>query len=218
MMKLMLSRSLFGVQQSSSGSSVPRLSLSLNASGYDLLRAVQWVMLVAIVVSLATAVSLWWDAREMNQQAVEYEQAMRRVQEANRQFVKQASQAGYDLTEQRIKGLNREVSFANQLLEKGAFSWTRFLSDLEDAIAPRISFISVKLSFKESVISLSGSAFTLKDLTAQIHKLEGHPAFSNVVLSQHQIQEEHGREVADGSAIKPTESVSFTMSMVYHPH
>jgi hypothetical protein len=188
---------------------IPRLSLALTTSGYDLLRAAQWLMLLAIVVSLGTAASLWWNAREMDRQAVEYEQATRRVQDANRLFLKDASQAGYDLTEDRIRGLTREVSFANQLLEKGAFSWTRFLNDLEEAVAPHISFSSVKLSFKESVISLTGTALTLKDLTAQIDKLEGHPLFSNVLLSNHQIQE-------DGEVVKQT--VSFTMTVVYHPH
>jgi hypothetical protein len=156
----------------------------------------------------------------MDDQAIEYEQATARVQDANRQYVRQAQQAGHDLSDDRLRGLTREVTFANQLLEKGAFSWTRFLTDLEEAVAPQISFSSVNLNFKDSLITLNGSALTLKDLTAQIDKLEGHPAFLNVVLSQHQIHEDHdarrGQLATDSSGIvKPLETVTFTMTVVY---
>jgi hypothetical protein len=201
---------------------IVRMSLSLTAPGYELLRIVQWIMVLTIVVSAGLAAWLWADARDMDRQAVEYEQATARVQDANRQYVRQAAQSGQDLSEDRIRGLARQVAFANQLLEKGAFSWTRFLTHLEEAVAPRISFSSVNLSFKDSVITLNGSALTLKDLTAQIDKLEGHPAFRNVVLSQHQMREEHDSRRSKpanetGDTDTPLETVSFTMTVVYQP-
>ena len=198
------------------------LSLSLTAPGYELLRSVQWTMVLTLCLSLGVAGWWWSEAHQLDRQASEYEQATIRVQEANRQYVAQAAQSGHNLSEERLRGLAREVSFANQLLEKGAFSWTRFLTDLEEAAAPHISFSSVNLSFKDSMISLNGSALTLKDLTAQIDQLESHPAFRNVVLSQHQIHEDHdGHRLApaEGSSgtSQPRETVSFTMSVIYEP-
>jgi hypothetical protein len=194
---------------------IPRLHLSLTAPGFQFLAGAQWIMLLTIAGSIVTAAWLGLQAYDLGNQAAGYEQATKRVQDLNRHFVKLAAQAGHDLSDKRIEELTREVSFANHLLEKGAFSWTRFLSDLEDAIAPRISFTSVMLNFKDSVIKLNGNALTLKDLTAQIDRLEGHPAFRNVVLSQHRIEELHGPATDD---TKPLQTVSFTMTVVYRPH
>jgi hypothetical protein len=193
---------------------IPRLNLRLTASGFGLLAGVQWIMLLTIAGSFVTAAWLGMEGYDLSTQAVEYEQATKRVQDLNRQFTKQAAQSGYDLSDERIKALTGEVSFANHLLEKGAFSWTRFLSDLEDAIAPKVSFTSVMLNFKDSVITLHGNALTLKDLTAQIDKLETHPAFHNVVLSQHRVEEQHDSGSGETS---PPQSVDFTMTVVYRP-
>ena len=215
-MKFRLLRSSLSVHPSSANEIVPRLSLSVTASGFPLLRGIQWLMFVVSLLSLTAAGWLGWSAREMDDQAGSYEQAARRVQESNRVFTKQATEEGYQLTEPRISGLAREVSFANHLLEKGAFSWTRFLGALEEAIAPHVSLTSVRINFKDSVITLTGSTLTLKDLTSQIDRLEEHPAFSNVVLAQHQLQEDRGPDKAVDTR-KPQETVAFTMTVVYRP-
>jgi len=157
---------------------------------------------------------MWWDSRAIVEAAAKYEQAAERVRETSRQFLAQASRAGLDLSDGRIKALNREVDFANQLLEKRAFSWTRFLSQLEDAVPPHVSISSVVLSFKDSIITLNGTALTLKDVTALVNNLENHADFHDVVLSQHRFKESGDGKI---SGQDTSGMVEFTLTVMYRP-
>ncbi len=193
---------------------LPRLSVSLAGRGFELLRAAQWAMALVIVGSLGSAAWMWWDSRAIVEAAAKYEQAAERVRETSRQFLTQASRAGLDLSDGRIKALGREVAFANQLLEKRAFSWTRFLSELEEAVPPHVAISSVVLSFKDSIITLNGTALTLKDVTTLVNNLENHPDFHDVVLSQHR-----SKESGDGkiSGQDTSGMVEFTLTVMYRP-
>ena len=197
--------------------SFPTLHLSLTAAGFSLLRAVQWGLTFVIAGSATVALWFWWDSRVIAELAAQREHATERAQETNRQFVQQASQAGMDLSEARANELGHQVAFVNRLTEQRAFSWTRFLSDLEEAVPPHISISSVALDFKEIVITLNGTALTLKDLTTLVNKLENHPAFRNVVLSQHRIQEQAGRGESNTPGKDEARTVEFTMTVTYRP-
>lgn len=198
-----------------------RLHLSLGAKGFGLIRLAQWALAVTVVGSIGSAVWLWWDSRFLLDEAAQYEVAAERVRGTTGEFVKQATQAGFDLSEARVKVLTREVAFANQLLEKRTFSWTRFLSHLEEAVPPRVSISAVQLNYKDSIITLNGTALTLKDLTALVNGLEEHAAFRNVVLSQHRFQEartaggQAGVEKVHGG--EGARTVEFTMTVTYRP-
>lgn len=196
--------------------SLPSLDLALAAKGFDVLRAVQWSMAMVVAGALVSAAWFWLNSRSFEAEAARYEQAKERVQEITRQFVEQAGLAGINVSETRLKALPREVTFANQLLEKRAFSWTRFLSDLEEAVPPHISISSVTLNFKDSTITLSGAALSLKDLTALVGTLETHPAFKEVVLSQHRLQED---DPAAGSKLtrEKLRTIDFSLSVAYRP-
>ena len=193
------------------------LHLSLTAAGFSLLRAVQWSLTFVIAASATVALWFWWDSRVIAELAAEREHATERAQETNRQFVQQASQAGMNVSEARANELGHQVAFVNRLTEQRAFSWTRFLSDLEEAVPPHISISSVALDFKEIVITLNGTALTLKDLTTLVNKLENHPAFRNVVLSQHRFQEQAGRGESNTPGKDEARTVEFTMTVTYRP-
>jgi hypothetical protein len=197
--------------------SLPTLHLSLTASGFSLLRALQWGLTFVIAGSVTVALWFWWDSRVIAELAVQREHATERAQETNRQFVQQASQAGMNLSEARAKELGHQVAFVNRLTEQRAFSWTRFLSDLEEAVPPHISISSVALDFKEIVITLNGTALTLKDLTTLVNKLDNHPAFRNVVLSQHRFLESGARGESTPPGKDETRTVEFTMTVTYRP-
>jgi hypothetical protein len=177
-------------------------------------RAAQWGLACVIAGSAAVAGWLWWDSQALDEQAAVYEAAARRVQGATSRFVEESLQAGVDLSEDRLKAMNQEVAFSDQLLKQRAFSWTRFLSDLEDAVPTRISIASVTLGGADAAIALSGSALALKDVTALVNSLERHPSFRNVVLSQHRVQEPAGTE-EEKKKMRPT--VEFTMTAAYRP-
>lgn len=193
---------------------LPTLHRSLAAHGFAVVRLAQWALAAVVIGAIAVTGWLWWDSHTLEEQAVQYETAAVRIQEANRQFVQESLRAGFDLSETRLKTLNREVVFARHVTEQRAFSWTQFLSALEEAVPPRISINSVALAPKEAVISLNGSALALADVTAFVNALENHRAFRDVVLSQHRVKE----SVKDGEHHVPSRpTVEFTLTVTYRP-
>src|SRR5574341_2577612 len=127
---------------------LPRVHLSLTAHGFGVLRAAQAVMSLAIVGGVGATVWLWAGTQALEATALPDETATQRIIETTGTYVKEAKLAGYDLSDERLKGLDSEVSFTNQMVAKRTFSWTRFLTDLEEAVPPRVSISSVALSFK----------------------------------------------------------------------
>lgn len=135
-----------------------------------------------------------WD---IGQTVVEYQEVWRireeltQVEQQDRQLVAEATQEGIDLSERAMQQLPAEVALANQLLEKRTFSWTAFLTGLEQAIPPRLALTSVRLEAGSSLVRLTGSAGSLEDLTAFTVSLQDHPKFKDPVLAKHRVGE-HG--------------------------
>jgi Tfp pilus assembly protein PilN len=86
-----------------------------------------------------------------------------------------------------LRQLPEEVSLANQLLAKRNFSWTQFLSGLEEVIPPRVSIKGVRLDPASAVIYLTGAAATVEDITALTLKLQSHAVFHDPVLGEHHL-------------------------------
>ncbi len=215
---------------SASGPAVPlpRLHLSLATPGVALARAAQWGMVLLIVGSLGVAFWCWRESRPLDEKAARYELSTARVQELNRQFADQMVRDGLTLTAEQMTTLVREVKFANQLAENRVFSWTRLLSDLEEAVPPRVSISTVTLNFKESTIQLNGAVRALPDLTALVHSLESHAKFRKVVLSQHRVQTPPGGTTGASqpggtdTTVKTigkesARQVEFSLTVAYHP-
>lgn len=190
--------------------SFPSLNLSLAPQALWVFRAAQWSMGLLIAGSLILAVWSWWESRSLEEEAAQFDLAGARVEEMNRRFIEEAARAGVNLSDERLKTLPREVAFANQLLEQRAFSWTRFLNDLEEAVPPSVSVGSITVNFKESLIALIGAARSLKDLTGLVKGLESHASFRNVVLAQHSFRESEGSR--DGR-----DMLEFTLTVTYRP-
>ncbi|OLC82098.1 MAG: hypothetical protein AUI96_00210 [Nitrospirae bacterium 13_1_40CM_3_62_11] len=68
--------------------SLPILQLSLTATGFSLLRALQWSLTFVIAASATVALWFWWDSHVIAQLAAQREHATERAQETNRQFVR----------------------------------------------------------------------------------------------------------------------------------
>jgi Tfp pilus assembly protein PilN len=195
---------------------LPRLHLQLTSSWVQRVRLGQWGLSLLTVAAAGIAVWAWWASLAVTEEAHRYEEATERVQRSAQKLVADSKKIGLELSDKQTGILEREASFANQLLEKRAFSWTRFLGDLENALPPRISIGSVALNFKDSTITLNGAARTFKDLTAFVDGLERHPAFSNVVLSNHRIKEPKEDERKHGTKPEPgIPTVEFTLTVNY---
>jgi len=134
----------------------------------------------AIMWSIAQTVLGYQEVRQLS---VELEH----VRQQDQQLMAEAAQEGIDLSEQALQQLPAEVALANRLLEKRLFSWTAFLSGLEQAIPPRLALTSVRLESGGFLVHLTGSATSLEDLTAFTVGLQDHPKFKDPVLAQHRV-------------------------------
>ena len=145
-----------------------------------------------VLVSLLLVGLIAWNVREaraIRAQAMQVEQALVRVQEQDRQVQLRGQLEGVDLSDPAMGRLAAQVGFANDLIAKRVFSWTRFLSDLEETVPPRVSINSIRIDFKDAIIAIGGSALSLKDLTAFIISLEDHRAFKDATLLQHRVRD-----------------------------
>ena len=144
--------------------------------------------LAASCVFLALGI-LW----SLGQAGVGYREArsisaeLDRIRQQDAQVIAEARQVGIDLSEEVLQRLPAEVGLANQLIEKRVFSWTKFLSGLEQAIPPRLVLNSVRLEQGGTMVHLLGSAVSLEDITAFTVGLEDHPTFKDPVLAQHRV-------------------------------
>ncbi len=158
---------------------------------------------------LLWSVWIWVESHRLHDQIAHYELAIQKGQQVNQQYIHRLQQEGFDLSQTYQQALPKEVAFAKRLQVHQAFSWTRFLSDLEMAVPARISMTSVGLNFKNNSIALGGSARALQDLQGFVEKLEAHPAFHHVVLSKH-FEKTRGKK-------SKVRYIIFTMTLAYHP-
>lgn len=121
------------------------------------------------------------------QESVTIEADLNRIRQQDLDLIAAARQEGVDLSDEALKTLPSEVELANQLLGKRTFSWTRFLTELEQATPPHLSLHSVRLDQAGSVVRLTGTAPTLDDITAFTVGLQDHAIFSDPVLAQHRV-------------------------------
>src|SRR5262249_34242488 len=146
------------------------------------------IRLVLMVVCGVLGVMMGWDIAQTiwtYQEARAIQGRLERVREQDQQLLAEAKQHEIDLSESSLQGLPAEVALANQLLAKRNFSWTQFLSGLEEVIPPRVAIESVRLDPGSAVIHLTGSAVSLEDVTALTVKLQDHQTFHDPVLGQH---------------------------------
>ena len=140
----------------------------------------------------ALGIGLWvsWSATQTwiaFQELRDVQARLDQVREEDQHLMKEAQAEGLDLSDTALRQLPAEVSLANQLLAKRNFSWTHFLSGLEEAIPPRVSIKGVRLDPVSAVIHMTGAATTVEDVTALTLKLQSHPVFHDPVLGQHHL-------------------------------
>ena len=191
----------------------PRLHCSLTAPGIRLVSGAQWILVLASVSFFILAVWVLWHSQRIEAKILKREEAVVHAQGMNQQYLQQARLEGFDLSPQRIETLPQEISFANRISSHQAFSWTRFLSDLETAVPLNISMKSVVPNFRDASIVLTGSADTLGDLTDLVEGLEEHPAFNHVILSSHKIKKSNEKE----QKTRQRDYVAFSLKVTYNP-
>jgi hypothetical protein len=162
---------------------------------------------VLLLLSALLCLVMAWDVRQVWDTWGEIDvlrDAVTRVREQDRELLTKVGRNGMDLSDAAIQLLPKEVAFANQLIAKRGFSWTRFLSELEQSIPPRIAVNSIRLDPSNSLVHLTGSASNLEDVTALTVMFQDHARFKDPVLGQH-------RDAGNGL-------VEFDLSLRYKSH
>ncbi len=115
------------------------------------------------------------------------EAELERVRQLDHMVIAEAKNEGIDLSEGALKRLSSEVGLANQLLEQRTFSWTTFLTELEQTIPPHLALTSIRLDQVGKTVQLTGTATNLEEITAFTVGLQNHATFKNPVLAQHRV-------------------------------
>lgn len=135
-------------------------------------------------------IGICWNLRQAvlaYQESLTIQAELDRIRQEDLDVIAEARQEGIDLSEETLKKLPFEVGLANQLLEKRTFSWTKFLTELEQATPPRIALTSVRLDQAGTLVRLMGTAVSLEDITTFTAGLQDHAAFKDPVLAQHRV-------------------------------
>lgn len=181
----------------------PSARFRLNVSAYAAPSsgALRWVCMTLAGLLLLAIVGDGIELYGLSGEVAQLEQFVAHLHEQDEQIVAGASGEGVNLAESANAKLPTEVTFVNRLVEKRAFSWTRFLSELESAVPAGVGVGSVKLDPAGSVVHLSGTAGSFEAVTSFVGSLEEHPSFHEPVLQQH-------RDREDGQ-------VEFTVTLFY---
>lgn len=131
-----------------------------------------------------------WNFRQViltHQESLTIQVELDGVRQQDLDLIAEARQEGIDLSEEALKRLPFEVEFANQLLGKRTFSWTKFLTELEQAIPARLALSSVRLAQAGTMVRLTGIAMSLEDITSFTLGLQDHATFKDPILAQHRV-------------------------------
>src|ERR1022692_3107689 len=140
--------------------------------------ALSGILGVSILWSVAQTVMTMRDQHDMQAR-------FDHVRMQDHQLLAEAQQEGSELSGPSLQQLPAEVSLANQLLTKRHFSWTQFLSALEETIPRHVSIKSIRLDPGSAVVHMTGLAVTVEDVTALTVTLQDHALFRDPVLGQY---------------------------------
>ncbi len=145
-----------------------------------------WLISGCVGLILSIAWNIWQGVLIYEETRV-IEAELERVRQLDHVTLAEARNEGIDLSEDALKQLSSEVDLANQLLAKRTFSWTTFLTELEQTIPSRLALTSVRLDQTGKTVQLTGTAMSLEDITAFTVGLHNHATFKDPVLAQHRV-------------------------------
>lgn len=147
----------------------------------------RWLLIGSCILLV---IGICWDlghAILAYQESLTIQAELDRVRQQDLNLIAEARREGIDLSAEALKRLPSEVELANQLLGKRTFSWTKFLTELEQAIPPRLALSSVRLDQAGTMVRLTGTAVSLEDITTFTVGLQDHPTFKDPILAQHRV-------------------------------
>ena len=109
----------------------------------------------------------------------------RNIHSQKGEYIKQIKPDYLKETTLTLPELQAEYNYANGLIEKKYFSWSRFLSRLEQTVpAGKISITNVLPSFSANTVNIDGTAESIGDLTKFMKNIQASANFRDVYLSE----------------------------------
>lgn len=212
-------------RSSSSRPAFTPIHIPLEAPEIRVVRWIQRSLMVWVFATLGVAGWWVWNTQTLEETANQFEQAAGRSEAWNHSFKRKMEAEGLSRSAEQLETLQAEVSFANQLAEKRSFSWTRLLSDLEEAIPTQVSITSIKPNFDESIVVLEGVAEQLHDLDRFVQQLQHHQAFRQAVLGKHEMRADTSsasnggmpRSVSHAEERPDPRAVEYSLTVYYRP-
>jgi type IV pilus assembly protein PilN len=156
-----------------------KLNLNLASRRYLNRRALYGfytVIIVVLILVLGLNLSLFFRGRS---QARHLEA---RLAELEQQLSGQQGAAVKGFSLQAYADLLDEIGFANDILLKDSFRWTRLLDWLEEVTPKRVLVSSIQPEFKDHSLKIVGQARSVDDLRNFIDNLIESPHFTEVYL------------------------------------
>lgn len=167
-----------------------RITINLASEDYRkimLIKILLWVFSILLIGAGA-----WQAQTYLSYQGEDrYQQESRlKVEESLRDLEKELHNQGIDASEAGVSAFTTKINALNELIVYKTFSWTLFLNELESAVPDNISVTRLQPKFPEGMITLTGKAISLKDLTQLVIRLEDSQAFSEVFLKDQTTDQE----------------------------
>lgn len=185
-----------------------KITLNLASQSYRYRRRVRWTLFL-VTVLLVSAIG--WEM-ETYQKLKEDEKGLnvrleriRQDEEKIRGELRAMGRAGNDAS---LKKIAKEVAFANDLIYRKSFSWTRFLFDLETRVSRNVAIQRIQPTFDSGQVTIGGTARSLKALTGLMIQLQSDDTFEDVFLSD--------QKADPKSPVK--DAVDFTIKFKYRGH
>ena len=182
-----------------------KIKLNLASTDYNSVKLIKWVVngcIIFLALLLFINISNYITSRN---ELKEIEEGISRLKNQEMKIEEELKKSKIEFSINELEALNKKVLSINNLLVKKTFFWTLFLSHLEAEVPKNISINSIKPHFADGNIELDGEAFSLKDLTDFIIRLEESPNFKDVFLISQKVE---GKE---------RERVIFSLKVKYKP-
>lgn len=116
-----------------------------------------------------------------------------RVLNEKQQLQQEIGKLGRNLSDDAMKAMQKEIQLINQLLRQKSFSWTTFLSNLENRVPSNLSVSRIQPDFNSGQVILGGVAPSLKEITEFVGRLSKEP-FEDVFLMEQEDFEKEGKK------------------------
>ncbi len=170
-----------------------RFNINLSSGDYLKRRIILSILyLTMVVVVVLTGLDLM-KLNEMKENKAAFDARMNRVMNEQRELQEEIGKMGRKVSDDAIKTMQNEIQLINQLLRQKSFSWTAFLSDLEDRVPVKLSVARIQPDFNTGQVILGGSAPSLKEVTELIGRLQKEP-FEGAFLMQQEESDKDGKK------------------------